>query len=114
LYHQQLSDHRHSFLLSLRVRRAVDMRFSATLSAIAAVAVSAASAAEPLSQQTDHVVSLNTQEIEAIEANKTYVVKLECVGCPFPVQDYNGNVVWQQSQDNALVRKHTRVRLTAH
>jgi hypothetical protein len=84
------------------------MRFSATISAIATVAVSAASAAEPLSQQTNHVVSSSTQEIEVIETNKTYVVKLGCVGCPFPVQDHNGNVMWQQSQDNALVRNHTR------
>jgi hypothetical protein len=90
------------------------MRFSATISAIAAVAVSAASAAEPLRQQIDHVVSSNTQEIEVIEANKTYVVKLACAGCPFPVQDHNGNVMWQQSQDNALVRKHTRIHITAN
>jgi hypothetical protein len=90
------------------------MQFLATVNAIAVVAIGAASAAEPLSQQTDHVVSLNTQEIEVIEANKTYVVKLECVGCPFPVQYPNGDRVWMISQDNALVREHTRIQITTY
>jgi hypothetical protein len=108
LYHHQFSNHSHSLSYSsLGVRRVIVMRFVITSSAIAVVAARAAFAiSEPLSQQTDHGISVNAQEIEVVEANKTYVVKLECAGCPFAIQNLNGDIGWQQPQDNALVREN--------
>jgi hypothetical protein len=80
----------------------------AALSTVFAVAAKATSAvSEPLNHQIDHYIHSNTQEIEVVEANKSYIVHLECVGCPFAVQDSNGNKVWQQPYDNALVRDST-------
>lgn len=43
--------------------------------------------------------------VTTVEQNKSYIIKLECVGCPFRVREL-GEVVetWQQpSQENSLV-----------
>lgn len=42
-------------------------------------------------------------EITTIEANKSYVVRLECPDCPFLMQGEGKQPVWQK-QDNTLVR----------
>src|SRR5262245_57206536 len=43
--------------------------------------------------------------ITTVEANRSYVLKLECVGCPFRVRElYEVVETWQEPpQDNSLV-----------
>lgn len=44
-------------------------------------------------------------EITVVEPNKRYVVKLDCLECPFAVWDSSSQVSWQTPpQDNALVK----------
>jgi hypothetical protein len=89
------------------------MRCLPALTTVFAVAAKATSAvSEPLNHQIDYDIRFNTQEIEVVEANKSYIVNLECVGCPFAVQDSNGNEVWQQPYDNALVRDSTTIQFS--
>ncbi|KAF2133708.1 hypothetical protein P153DRAFT_280453 [Dothidotthia symphoricarpi CBS 119687] len=43
-------------------------------------------------------------EITVVESNKNYLVKLDCVECPFAVWDSSSEVSWQTPpQDNALL-----------
>jgi hypothetical protein len=74
------------------------MRFLVALSAAVAV-VAAQVESEPLSNDAPQYLP----EIEVLEANRSYGVKLECVECPFAVKDANQQVVWQK-RENALVR----------
>jgi hypothetical protein len=48
-------------------------------------------------------------EITTVEEHKSYVVKLECLGCPFRVRKYGETVeTWQEPpQDNSLVGCNT-------
>lgn len=45
-------------------------------------------------------------EITTVETNKSYVVKLDCLGCPFSTRQADAGVVWQSDIPNALVRLH--------
>lgn len=59
---------------------------------------------QPPSQLADQNASQYAPEITVVEVNQTYVVKLDCQGCPFAVEATNTEVLWQQPpQDNALV-----------
>jgi hypothetical protein len=43
------------------------------------------------------------QAITTVEANKSYVVKVECVGCPFRVGGLTTDTWAESPQDNSLV-----------
>ena len=46
----------------------------------------------------------SASDITVIQANQSYTVKLDCVGCPLTVQPSLGNTKWQTlSRDNVLV-----------
>lgn len=79
------------------------MYLLAALSVVAAVAVNA--------QSDDTAASLQiAPEVTTIKANKSYAVKLECLGCPFAVRDADNQLSWQEPpQENALVRCHPQV-----
>jgi hypothetical protein len=84
------------------------MRFLAALSVIAFVSAKRPSAIPEhdgyIRQRPDH--DLPQPEIQVVEASKAYVVKLDCVGCPFAVRGEYPKVEWQQPpQANALVRQ---------
>ncbi|KAL5118795.1 hypothetical protein ACEQ8H_003298 [Pleosporales sp. CAS-2024a] len=81
------------------------MRFSTAFAAAAAVAVGAevADAVAP-GQQPDQAGSEIFPEVKVVKLNKDYIVKLECVGCPFARRVQASNEAeWQQPpQQNAL------------
>jgi hypothetical protein len=83
------------------------MRLFAALSAAVAV-VAAQAESQPLSREADSDSPQYLPEIEVVEANKSYGVKLECAGCPFAVKDADQKVVWQK-QENALVRESIKL-----
>jgi len=41
-------------------------------------------------------------DISVIEANKSYIVKLECLGCPFAEKTTKNDVFWRSDRKNAL------------
>jgi hypothetical protein len=108
LYNHQFSDHRHSlFPISFSlVSFLSSMRFLAALSAVALVSAKRPSTIPEhdgyIRQRPDH--DYPQPEIEVVEANKAYTVKLDCVGCPFAVRKEFPTAEWQQPpQANALV-----------
>ncbi|CAO2650034.1 Nn.00g013260.m01.CDS01 [Neocucurbitaria sp. VM-36] len=45
-------------------------------------------------------------DVTVVEANKSYLVKLECLGCPFVVRESQFDVSWEHPpRDNALLLK---------
>lgn len=75
------------------------------------VAFSAAAASSDRQQPEEETadgggtsVSKLLPEIAVVESNKSYIVKLDCVQCPFAVWDSSTEVSWQTPpQDNALI-----------
>lgn len=65
-------------------------------------------------QEHGELLPVLAPELTVIEANKSYVVKLECVGCPFRVRElYEVVETWQEPpQDNSLVRPPRSRRLS--
>lgn len=44
------------------------------------------------------------EEVTVVDVNKSYVVKLGCLGCPFLLKESQFNVSWEHPpRDNALV-----------
>lgn len=83
------------------------MRSSLVLSAFA-VAVSSLewNISQPLKQWADEIIPHYAPEITVAEEGKAYVVKLECVGCPFAIRKENAEIEWQEPpKENALVRR---------
>jgi hypothetical protein len=77
------------------------MRF---LTALAAIAVVAASAESDITATPDIHDAEENPDITVLEDGKNFVVKLDCLGCPFGVKQDNGRVSWPElPQDNALV-----------
>jgi hypothetical protein len=81
------------------------MRFLVAFSTIAVVAANAGQdRPQPLSQQVEPDILNPVSDIEVIAPNKTYDVKLECVGCPSAFRDEDMTVAWRSSpRVNALV-----------
>jgi hypothetical protein len=77
------------------------MRF---LAALTAMAVVAARAVSDVTATPDTYDADANNDVTALEDGKNYVVKLDCLGCPFAVKQDNGRVSWpEEPHDNALV-----------
>jgi hypothetical protein len=72
------------------------------------VAVSSAewNISQPPNQWADEIIPHYAPKITIAEEGKAYVVKLDCLDCPFAIGKPNAEVEWQEPpQDNALVRR---------
>lgn len=79
------------------------MRFLAALAAIAVTSVKAIpDVAEAPSQRPDH--NIPQPEVDVVEVNKEYIVRLDCVGCPYAAPEAFNKASWQQPP-HALVCK---------
>lgn len=66
---------------------------------------SAAAATKPLERRfSSPELPQYAPEVTVVQPNNSYIVKLECLGCPFALFESQRNVTWQQPpQDNSLV-----------
>jgi len=73
--------------------------------ALAAVAVATVGADISDPGTPDHsLLDAAAPDIEVVNFNKEYVVKLDCVGCPYARQLDDKKAVWEQpARENALV-----------
>lgn len=86
------------------------MRFFAGLAAVVVATVSAdiSDLGTPdhslLDAAAPDVENSVAPDVEVVDFNKEYVVKLECVGCPYARQVDDNEAVWEQTpRENALV-----------
>jgi hypothetical protein len=108
LYNLQPSGHSHSLLRTVTHFLLSSFVIMRTFIPLSVFVLSVARAEWEIVPTPDKLSNLEiprfVPEISEVEPKKSYVVKLDCLGCPMATRQSDTEVTWQSNEENALVR----------